>query len=59
MIHGEWDRDLYNHPLIRYARTHDNLVISPHLGGGTHESQKMAMSFTVEKLVDHLKHLER
>ena len=55
VVHGEWDRVLYNHPLIRYARTHDNLVISPHLGGGTYESQRMALSFTVEKLVNYLK----
>ncbi|MCH8807216.1 MAG: hypothetical protein IH986_14180 [Planctomycetes bacterium] len=26
------------HPLIDYARRHDNLPITPHIGGATHES---------------------
>ena len=54
VIHGEWDADLYNHPLIRYARTHENLVVSPHLGGVAHESQRMALDFTVRKTVSYL-----
>lgn len=51
VIHGEWDKVLYNHPLIRYARTHDNLLIVPHLGGVTYESQSGMLRFTCEKLV--------
>ena len=55
VIQGEWEPNLYNHPLIRYARTHNNLVISPHLGGVTHESQKMALDFMIGRLVQFLK----
>ena len=58
VIHGEWDADLANHPLIRYAREHDNLLISPHLGGITYESQRMAYEFTVLKLKQHLESLQ-
>lgn len=54
VIHGEWSDDLYNHPLITYAREHENLIISPHLGGVTYESQAMAMRYTAEKLRDFL-----
>lgn len=50
VIDGEWDSDLANHPLIQYANRHDNLVISPHTGGVTYESQRMALEFMVEKL---------
>jgi D-3-phosphoglycerate dehydrogenase len=50
VIQGEWDPDLVNHPLIRYARTHENLVISPHTGGLTIEAQRMTMTHTAEKL---------
>ncbi len=57
VIHGEWSEDLKNHPLIRYAGTHDNLVISPHTGGITFESQTMAFTFTAGKLADYLKGL--
>lgn len=50
VIEGEWNRNLERHPMILYARTHDNLVITPHTGGVTYESQSMAFRFTAEKL---------
>ena len=50
VIDGEWSTDLVNHPVIRYARTHDNLVISPHVGGVTFESQEMAFAHSIRKL---------
>jgi len=55
VIHGEWDKDLYHHPLIRYARTHDNLLIVPHVGGVTFESQSTTLKFTYEKLARWMK----
>jgi D-3-phosphoglycerate dehydrogenase len=54
VIDGEWNEDLKQHPLIRYAREHQNLVISPHLGGVTYESQSMAYAHIVNKLKHHL-----
>jgi D-3-phosphoglycerate dehydrogenase / 2-oxoglutarate reductase len=54
VIEGEWRSDLAEHPLVRYAREHENLVISPHVGGVTFESQSMAYRFMVEKLRQHL-----
>jgi D-3-phosphoglycerate dehydrogenase len=50
VIEGEWRTDLVNHPLIRYAREHDNVAIVPHLGGITWESQRTAFIFTADKL---------
>ena len=35
VIEGEWRDDLASHPLIQYANTYQNLVISPHVGGAT------------------------
>jgi D-3-phosphoglycerate dehydrogenase len=58
VIQGEWDPDLANHPLIRYARTHENLVISPHTGGMTIEAQRMTMTHTSEKLARFLRELK-
>lgn len=52
VIVGEWRDDLADHPLIRYAREHDNLVIVPHLGGVTYESQTMTHAFVVDCLID-------
>ena len=57
VIHGEWDSDLTLHPLIRYANTHDNLVISPHTGGVTYEAQAMTLEFTARKLLAYLRTL--
>ncbi len=50
VIDGEWRDDLIDHPFIRYAREHDNLVIAPHLGGVTYESQSAAIEFVAKKL---------
>jgi D-3-phosphoglycerate dehydrogenase / 2-oxoglutarate reductase len=50
VIDGEWNTDLPSHPLIRYARDHENLVITPHVGGVTNESQRAAYAFMVGKL---------
>jgi D-3-phosphoglycerate dehydrogenase / 2-oxoglutarate reductase len=54
VVHGEWSDDLKNHPLIVYERNHDNLIITPHVGGTTYEAQLMAYSHTVHKLKKHL-----
>ena len=54
VIHGEWDDNLSEHPLIRYAATHPNLIIVPHIGGSTVESNHDARMFTARKLVNFL-----
>jgi D-3-phosphoglycerate dehydrogenase len=51
VIDGEWRDDLDRHPLIRYANEHDNLVITPHIGGVTWESQARAYERIVQTLV--------
>lgn len=56
VIDGEWSDNLKEHPLMSYARTHDNLVITPHIGGVTHEAQIMTIAYTVEKLLNVLGH---
>lgn len=50
VIEGEWRADLKDHPLIEYARTHDNLVISPHVGGVTVEAQTITHAFLAERV---------
>lgn len=50
VVDGELDGSLDQHPLIRYARDHDNLVISPHVGGVTLEAQRDAIRHMVGKL---------
>lgn len=55
IVEGEWRADLDQHPLIAYARSHGNLVITPHVGGVTYEAQEMAYSATARKLADFLR----
>ena len=42
------------HPLIEYAKTHDNCLIVPHLGGMTHESRAATDLFISQKLATYL-----
>jgi D-3-phosphoglycerate dehydrogenase / 2-oxoglutarate reductase len=51
VIDGEWRDDLNQHPLIRYARDHDNVVITPHIGGVTYEAQAMACGHIADMLI--------
>lgn len=39
-----------NHPMIRFAALHSNLIITPHLGGATIESMQMTEVFVANKL---------
>jgi D-3-phosphoglycerate dehydrogenase / 2-oxoglutarate reductase len=55
VINGEWNKNLYDHPLIKYAREHNNLVISPHIAGATVESIIGARVFIAKKLAEYIK----
>jgi len=54
VIEGEWREDMTDHPLMVYARTHHNLIITPHVGGVTYEAQEMAYEATAQNLADYL-----
>ena len=54
VLEGEHDGDLSEHPLVQYAREHENLVLTPHIGGVTLESQRMTRGFMVDKLVRYI-----
>jgi D-3-phosphoglycerate dehydrogenase len=55
VIDGEWRDDIDQHPLIQYAREHDNVIITPHIGGVTYESQAMAYNHAAEMLAAHFR----
>lgn len=59
VIDGEWLDDLTDHPLIRHARQHDNLIIVPHIGGSTKESIYGARIFMARKVADFLASLDK
>lgn len=57
VIDGEWMDDILQHPLVQYARDHDNLLIVPHIGGATTESIYGARVFMARKVAEFLKSL--
>jgi phosphoglycerate dehydrogenase-like enzyme len=53
VIDGEYDPDFAENPLrgrlFAYARTHDNLVLTPHIGGSTFDAWSETQCRVVEK----------
>ena len=50
VLSGEPDVD--RHPLLEYARAHDNLIITPHIGGFSLDALKYVLSFSCQRIVD-------
>ncbi len=52
VVDGEWlnETELKNHALIKYSKSHANLLIVPHIGGSTVESINLARIFMAKKI---------
>jgi D-3-phosphoglycerate dehydrogenase len=50
VLSGEDAAGMGDHPLVAYARGHDNLIVTPHVGGATHESMEKTELFMAERL---------
>ncbi len=61
VIDGEWlsDDKRSKHKLIKYSRTNENLIITPHIGGSTKESIENSRIFMAKKIVSFLKKLKK
>lgn len=55
VIRDEFVGDKNVHPLIEYARCHDNLIITPHIAGLTYDSERKAQTAAYEAVLKHLK----
>lgn len=44
--------DTANHPLVVYAREHDNLIITPHIGGFSPQALKYVLAFSCQRIAD-------
>jgi D-3-phosphoglycerate dehydrogenase len=38
VLHNEWRENISDSPIVQYAGTHDNVIITPHIGGCTYKS---------------------
>jgi D-3-phosphoglycerate dehydrogenase len=45
----------FNHPLLKLARTTDRVIVTPHIGGKTHESCEKTEVFLANKVVSRLR----
>ena len=50
VLRGERPSGMADHPLVRHAREHGNLVITPHIGGATSESMAKTEQFLADRL---------
>ncbi len=48
-------KHLKNNPLIKYAKTHNNLLIVPHLGGATYEAMHVTEDFVADLVRKYVK----
>lgn len=55
VFHNEWDPDLASHRLFEYARSHHNLIMSPHIAGASVEGIAGARIFQARKLAAYLR----
>jgi Lactate dehydrogenase and related dehydrogenases len=54
VLPNERSGELADSPLVRYARTHTNLILTPHIGGATYESMAATEVFMAKKLGENL-----
>jgi len=54
VLEHELDGDTGENPLVRYAREHDNVVITPHVGGATYEALDTTLQFMARRLIEFL-----
>ncbi len=51
----DFEKSFSAHPLVEYAKTHQNCIIAPHIGGMTCEAREATDIFIAEKLAEFLK----
>lgn len=54
VLSNETSGGMSQHPLIAYAQTNNNLLITPHIGGATYEAMAKTELFMAQKLVGWL-----
>ncbi len=57
VISGEFEDGKYNHPMLKYARTHNNLLVSPHIAGNTVDSTRKTAAYVIDQMNDYF-HLQ-
>ena len=51
----EFEKSAREHPLVTYAREHDNLLITPHVAGSTVDAWRLTQEHTIKSVLKYLK----
>jgi len=46
-----FETSVHDHPLVRYAREHDNLIITPHIAGSTKDAWHLTQRHAIERVI--------
>ncbi|MEW6417024.1 MAG: 2-hydroxyacid dehydrogenase [Nitrospirota bacterium] len=59
VLDGEFEPDfssrVLSHPLVQYAQTHPNLIITPHIGGSTRDAWHLTQRYVIERTIEYFK----
>jgi D-3-phosphoglycerate dehydrogenase len=62
VLDGEFVPDfserVLSHPLVRYAQTHDNLIITPHIAGSTEDAWHLTQRFVIEQTIEYMRRFQ-
>ena len=57
VLEDEYDKDysrsVADHPLVEYARNHDNLLLTPHIAGSTRSAWLLTRMHTIEMVIKY------
>ncbi|MCK5605187.1 hydroxyacid dehydrogenase [Candidatus Pacearchaeota archaeon] len=58
VLDGEFEMGFSNntsvHPLVQYSKEHDNLVITPHVGGSTEDAWHLTQRYVITQAISHI-----
>lgn len=62
VLDGEFEPGFSNkvlsHPLVKYAQTHDNLIITPHIAGSTEDAWYLTQRHVIEQTIEYMRRLQ-
>ncbi len=58
VLDGELEKGFSNntstHPLVQYSKVHDNLIITPHIGGSTEDAWHLTQRYVITQAISHI-----
>ncbi|MFA6082685.1 MAG: NAD(P)-dependent oxidoreductase, partial [Patescibacteria group bacterium] len=51
VITGEINGEISESPIVQYAKEHNNVIITPHIGGATFDEMRVVEEFITKKII--------